>query len=175
MDIGCHPMELHFHVTPAHTQARLVEKLAQQTQAHDRRIAAVEGWQQRVLAPLRRVLPTWLIGTGAPRNPQQRLNHRLIEARLRQTLKAAEGQYCLAFDEQGFRLRRDNGAPQGLAWEQITCVRESADFYAVSDARLERKQLAYRIARHSDLMPADTYQQGLQAFLAKCPVAPQPH
>lgn len=168
-------MELHFCITPAHTDARLAEKLAQQTQAHDRVIAAVEDWQNRVLAPLRRVLPAWLIGTGAPRKPFQRLNHRLIEARLRQTLKAAEGQYCLAFDEQGFNLRRGNGAPEGLAWELITHLRESADFYAVSDAKLERKKLAYRIPRHSELMPADAYQQGLQAFIAKCPVAPQPH
>lgn len=108
-----------------------------------------------------------------PRAPLRGLNQRLIESRLRASLKAAEGIYCLTFDDQGFTLSNAKGGKSALAWEQIAHLRETPDFYAVACAELEHKGLAYRIAKHSDLMQPQEYQQGLQQFLSKCPVTPE--
>ena len=167
-------MELHFSVTPAHTETRLAAKLALETRKHDALIARVETWQNRQRAWLRRLFPflARLLAPREPRKPLQRLNHRLIAFQLRQALKASEGHYCMAFDDQGLSLSRAKGAKAKLAWGQVTHLRETPDFYAVSCARLERKGKALYIARHSELMPQAAYQQGLQAFLSQCPVPP---
>ncbi|MDP4570842.1 YcxB family protein [Pseudomonas sp. LPH60] len=107
-----------------------------------------------------------------PRKPLQGVNQRLIEARLRAPLKAAEGTYHLSFDDQGFSLGKARGKQSGLAWEQVVHLRETPDFYVVACAELQRKNMGYCIAKHSELMDAEEYQQGLQAFLSQCPVAP---
>lgn len=109
-----------------------------------------------------------------PHLPLRGLNQRLIESRLRAPLKAAEGIYCLAFDDRGFTLSNAKGGKSTLAWERIAHLRETPDFYAVACAELEHKGLAYHIAKHSNLMPPQAYQQGLQQFLSRCPILPQP-
>ena len=43
---------------------------------------------------------------------------------------------------------------------------------ALKLAEMQRKGQACRIAKHSELMDDEAYQQGLQAFLSHCPVAP---
>ncbi|AZC25198.1 hypothetical protein [Pseudomonas sessilinigenes] len=106
------------------------------------------------------------------RTPLRSLNHRLIEARLRAPLKAIEGVYHLTFDDQGFSLSKPPRAKSSLTWGQIVLLREAANFYDVADAQMQRKGQACRIAKHSELMDAEEYQQGLQAFLSHCPVAP---
>lgn len=106
------------------------------------------------------------------RKPLRGLNQRLIEARLRARLKAAEGTYHLSFDDQGLTLSKAPRARNSLTWEQVVYLREAASFYDLADAQMQRKGQAWRIAKHSELMDAEEYQQGLQAFLSKCPVAP---
>ncbi|MGC5701780.1 hypothetical protein J4P02_16395 [Pseudomonas sp. NFXW11] len=216
-------MELHYSITPAHTEARLAEKLPQAMLEHDRQqariMAGVARWQKRLLGPLLFVLcliggtlalyvperrftpekiialvicglifiPLWWRYSGRwlnhlqalaaarqarRRAPLRELNQRLIAARLRAPLKAAEGAYSLSFDEQGFTLSNARGGKSNLAWTQVSQLQESADCYALASAEMARKGLACRIAKHSDLMPVETYQQGLQAFLSQCPVAP---
>lgn len=107
-----------------------------------------------------------------PRAPVRGLNQRLIEARLRAPLKSIESAYCLNFDEQGFTLDKARGGKTTLAWEQIVSVQQTPDFYCVACADMVRQGVSCLVAKHSDLMPAEDYQQGLQAFLSQCPVAP---
>lgn len=107
-----------------------------------------------------------------PRAPLRGLNQRLIETRLRAPLKSVESTYCLSFDDQGFTLDKARGGKSTLAWEQIVRLQETPDFYLVASADMVRQGVACLIAKHSDLMPAEEYQQGLQAFLSQCPVAP---
>ncbi|WP_327437780.1 YcxB family protein [Pseudomonas donghuensis] len=107
-----------------------------------------------------------------PRAPLRGLNQRLIETRLRAPLKSVESTYCLSFDDQGFSLDKARGGKSTLAWEQIVRLQETPDFYLVASADMVRQGVACLIAKHSDLMPAEEYQQGLQAFLSQCPVAP---
>lgn len=104
-----------------------------------------------------------------PRATFRGLNQRLIETRLRTNLKAAEGAYCLQFDDQGFTVIRPKGIKSGLPWEQIARVREKPDFYLVACAELDRKGKAYLIPKHSDAMDAERYQQGLILFLSRVP------
>ncbi|CAM3903235.1 hypothetical protein PSWA111526_17470 [Pseudomonas wadenswilerensis] len=59
-----------------------------------------------------------------------------------------------------------------LVWEQIARLQETPDFYLVASADMVRQGVACLIAKHCDLMPAEEYQQGLQAFLSQCPVTP---
>lgn len=105
-----------------------------------------------------------------PRAPVRGLNQRLIEARLRVPLKSAQDTYKLSFDDQGFTLDKARGGKTVLAWEQVVHLLETPDFYHVASADMRAKGMACLIARHSELMPADDYQQGLQAFLSHCPV-----
>ncbi|UVM24459.1 YcxB family protein [Pseudomonas wadenswilerensis] len=107
-----------------------------------------------------------------PRAPLRGLNQRLIETRLRAPLKSVESTYCLSFDDQGFTLDKARSGKSTLAWEQIARLQETPDFYLVAGADMVRQGVACLIAKHSDLMPAEEYQQGLQAFLSQCPVAP---
>ncbi|WP_460422166.1 YcxB family protein [Pseudomonas sp. ZL2] len=107
-----------------------------------------------------------------PRAPLRGLNQRLIETRLRAPLKSVESTYCLSFDDQGFTLDKARGGKSTLAWEQIVRLQETPDFYLVASADMMRQGVACLIAKHSDLMPAEEYQQGLQAFLSQCPVTP---
>jgi hypothetical protein len=104
-----------------------------------------------------------------PRAPLRGANQRLIEAKLRINLKAAEGDYRLLFDDQGFSLINAKGAKGGLAWGKIVRFKETPDFYSVACAALNRKGKAYHIPRHSDVMDADQYQQGLALFLSRVP------
>lgn len=107
-----------------------------------------------------------------PRAPLSRLNKRLIEAKLKAPLKFAEGDFCLSFDEQGFTLGKAGGTRHTLAWDSIVRLQETPDFYLVACAVNARQGAPRLVAKHSDRMPAEDYQQGLQAFLSQCPVAP---
>lgn len=108
-----------------------------------------------------------------PRAPFRSANQRLIAMKLRISLKAAEGGYRLQFDDQGFTLinTRGKGAISRLAWGQIARLTVTPDFYSVACAKLYREDKAYHIPRHSDVMDADSYQQGLQLFLSRVPVS----
>ncbi|WP_414159226.1 hypothetical protein ACMGG8_04295 [Pseudomonas sp. BNK-45] len=211
-------MELQYRLTPAHTEARLAEKLPQALLEHDqletRISSATSRWQGRLLGPLILLLcliaaplalyfperrftpekiialvlcalifiPLWWRFSGRliqrlqartrHRTPLRGLNHRLIEARLRVPLKAVEGTYHLSFDDQGFTLSKPPRAKSSMTWEQVVYLREAANFYDVASAEMQRKDQACRIAKHSELMDAEEYQQGLQAFLSQCPVPP---
>jgi len=103
--------------------------------------------------------------------PLRGLNQRLVEAKLRIPLKAAEGAYRLLLDDQGFTLIHANGATGGLAWEQVTYLEQSPDFYCLACTELHRQGKAYNIPKHSDAMDPDEYQRGLALLLEKCPVA----
>ncbi|WP_095162803.1 YcxB family protein [Pseudomonas sp. Irchel 3F5] len=107
-----------------------------------------------------------------PRAPLRGLNQRLIEARLRAPLKSVESTYCLSFDEQGFTLDKACGGKSSLTWDQIVQVQETPYFYLVACAKMVNQGVACVVVKDSDLMPAEEYQQGLQAFLSQCPVAP---
>lgn len=212
-------MELHYSITPAHTEAWIAEPLKQELlrddQQHVRAMTLFAQWQSRFIGPLMFTLclfggclaiyfpeqkftaqkviamvlfaliftPLWWCFSGRwvkhlqariaatpikPQAPLRGLSQRLIETRLR----AVEGTYYLNFDDQGFTLLNARGAQSSLAWEQIVHIQEIPDFYLVACADMLRQDVACFIAKHSDLMPADDYQQGLHAFLSKCPVAP---
>ncbi|KOY02584.1 YcxB family protein [Pseudomonas nunensis] len=105
------------------------------------------------------------------RAPFRRTNQRLIEMKLRIPLKAAEGAYRLQFDDEGFTLINTKGAKVGLAWAKIVRFKETPDFYSVACAELDRKDKAYHIPRHSDVMDAEQYQQGLELFLSRVPAS----
>ena len=107
------------------------------------------------------------IAANRARTTFRGLNQRLIEARLRTNLKTAEGAYRLQLDDQGFTVIRPKGIKSGLAWGQIVRVRETPDFYLVACAELDRKGKAYVIPKHSDVMDAEVYQQGLKLFLSR--------
>ncbi len=215
-------MELHYSITPAHTEAWIAEPLKQELlkddQQHVQAMTTFARWQSRFIGPVMFTLclvggclsiyfpertftpekviamvafalifiPLWWRFSGRwikhlqariaatpikPQAPLRGLSQRLIETRLR----AVEGTYCLNFDDQGFTLLNARGGQSSLAWKQIVRVQEIADFYLVADADMAREGLACFIAKHSDLMPVEDYQQQLQGFLSKCPVAPSAH
>jgi len=207
-------MELHYSITPAHTEIRVAKKLAEEMAKEDRMFESLRRWQNRhapafqflalpfaatvmyfmpyggkpekVLAIVTLTLlfiPFWwrfclrrprrALAKAKPRR-LRRMNERLAEIPIRRTLTLLEGRYRLTFDDQGFTLTPPPRVRAGgLRWDEITHIRECADFYAISSAALERKKRAYRIPRHSDLMPAEQYLQGLVTFLSKCPVKPE--
>ncbi|MDF2395114.1 hypothetical protein GGD92_20420 [Pseudomonas protegens] len=216
-------MELHYRITPAHTEAWIAEPLKQELlkddQQHVRVMSTFARWQSRLIGPVMFTLcliggclsiyfpertftpekviamvafalifiPLWWRFSGRwikhlqariaatpikPQAPLRGLNQRLIEARLRAPLKATEGTYTLTFDDQGFTLSKLPRAKSSLTWEQVVYLREAAHFYDVASAEMQRKGQACRIAKHSELMDDEAYQQGLQAFLSHCPVAP---
>ncbi|KTC40807.1 hypothetical protein AO265_12085 [Pseudomonas sp. ABAC61] len=215
-------MELHYSITPAHTEAWIAEPLKQELlrddQQHVQAMTTFARWQSRFIGPVMFTLclvggclsiyfpertftpekviamvafalifiPLWwrFSGRGVkhlqariaatpikPQAPLRGLSQRLIETRLR----AVEGTYCLNFDDQGFTLLNARGGQSSLAWEQIASLQEIADFYLVADADMAREGMACFIAKRSDLMPVEEYQQRLQGFLSKCPVAPSAH
>ncbi|MGZ0704432.1 hypothetical protein [Pseudomonas piscis] len=215
-------MELHYSITPAHTEAWIAEPLKQELlrddQQHVQAMGTFARWQSRFIGPVMFTLclvggclsiyfpertftpekviamvafalifiPLWWRFSGRwikhlqariaatpikPQAPLRRLSQRLIETRLR----AVEGTYCLNFDDQGFTLLNARGGQSSLAWDQIASVQEIADFYLVADADMAREGMACFIAKRSDLMPVEEYQQRLQGFLSKCPVAPSAH
>jgi hypothetical protein len=104
-----------------------------------------------------------------PRASLRGLNQRLIEAKLRTNLKAAEGNYRLQLDDKGFTMISTKGIKSGLTWGQVVRVKEKSDFYFVACAELDREGKAYLIPRHSDAMDAEQYQQGLKLFLSRVP------
>lgn len=215
-------MELHYSITPAHTDAWIAEPLKQELlkddQQHVRAMTTFARWQSRFIGPVMFTLclvggclsiyfpertftpekviamvafalifiPLWWRFSGRwikhlqariaatpikPQAPLRGLSQRLIETRLR----AVEGTYYLHFDDQGFTLLNARGGQSSLAWKQIVHVQEITDFYLVADADMAREGMAYVIAKHSDLMPVEEYQQKLQGFLSKCPMAPSAH
>ncbi|QXH49080.1 hypothetical protein KSS94_14015 [Pseudomonas fakonensis] len=208
-------MELHYSITPAHTEIRVAKKLAKEMAWEDRMHERVRRWQLRLtpafqlltlpfgatvvylflpyVGKLEKVIaiviatllfiPYWWCfclrrARHALANPKprrlRRINERLAESAIRRMLVLHEGRYRLTFDDQGFTLTPPPRVRAGgLRWDEITHIRECADFYAISSAALERKKRAYRIPRHSDLMPAEQYLQGLATFLSKCPVKPE--
>ncbi|MHC8366672.1 hypothetical protein ACYZT9_12535 [Pseudomonas sp. ZT5P21] len=156
-DVEFRTMELHFTITPAHTQIRLAELLEHVMLKHDRQLSNMQGHanrlQDRLLAPFLFALclvagalalyfpdhhltagkvislvlfglilvPLWWFGSGRllrylrtriaakrgkPRATFRGVNQRLIESRLRTSLKTTEGDYCLQFDDQGFTVIR---------------------------------------------------------------------
>ncbi|WP_426234163.1 YcxB family protein [Pseudomonas sp. TWP3-2] len=107
-----------------------------------------------------------------PRMPFRSASQRLIELKLRTQLKATEGAYRLEFDEHGFTLINMKGKSTQctLAWAQIVRLKMTPDFYCIACAKLDSKGKAYHIPRHSDVMDADMYQQGLEVFLSRVPV-----
>lgn len=212
-------MELHYRITPAHTEAWIAEPLKQELlkgdQQHVRAMSTFAQWQGRFIGlvmftlcllggclsiyfPERRLtpekviamvlfalifIPLWWRFSGRwikhlqnriaatpikPQAPLRGLSQHLIETRLR----VVEGTYYLNFDHQGFTLLNARGGQSSLAWDQIVRVQEIDDFYLVADADMVRQGTACFIAKHSDLMPVEEYQQKLQGFLSKCPVAP---
>ncbi|MFK3775254.1 hypothetical protein [Pseudomonas sp. NPDC089406] len=211
-------MELHYSITPAHTEIRVAIKLAKEMAWEDRMYESVRRWQHRqlrhtaafqllalplaatavyffmpyvgkpekviaiVIATLLFIPYWWRFCRRRPppalakAKPMRfrRIHERLAESAIRRMLVLHEGRYRLTFDDQGFTLTPPPKVRAGgLRWDEITHIRECADFYAISSAALERKKLAYSIPRHSDLMPAEQYQQGLATFLSKCPVKPE--
>lgn len=215
-------MELHYRITPAHTEAWIAEPLKQELlkddQQHVQAMSTFARWQSRLIGPVmftlcliggclsiyfpeRTFTPEKVIAMVAfalifillwwrfsgrwikhlqariaatpikPQAPLRGLSQRLIETRLR----AVEGTYCLNFDDQGFTLLNTRGGQSSLAWKQIASVQEIPDFYLVADADMERQGVACFIAKHTDLMPTEAYQQGLQAFLSQCPAALPAH
>lgn len=219
-DVELSTLELHFTITPAHTQTRLAELLDHEMLKHDQQLSKmqdhVERWQDRLPSPLLFILclaagalaiylpdrrftiekvisvvllgvilvPLWWFGARRllrylrdriavnrtmSRTSFSELNKRLIEARLRTNLKAAEGAYSLQLDEQGFNVIRPKGTKSGLSWGQIVRVREKPDFYLIACAELDRKGKAYLIPKHSDAMDAEQYQLGLKLFFSRVP------
>lgn len=109
-----------------------------------------------------------------PRKNFRGTQERLIKARLHIVLKSIEGTYRLQLGDQGFVMINGKGAQSGLDWDQIVSFKENADFYFLACAKLEAKKQLYMVAKHSDLMEPEAYQQGLALLLEKCPIAPQP-
>lgn len=136
-------------------------------------VAYVLCWRffsERLLNRLRKRIAA---NRAKPRKPFHKVNLRLIESTVRARLKAAEGAYRLEFDEDGFTLffTKGKGAKGGLAWDQIVRLKVTPDFYSVACAKLDSKGKAYHIPRHSEVMDADSYQQGLELFLSRIPVS----
>lgn len=214
-------MELHYSITPAHTQAWIAEPLKQallkQDEQQARAMATFARWQSRLVGPLMFTLgliggllaiyvpeqritaqkgitmalftvvfiALWWRFSGRlvqhlqariaanhakPRAPIRGLNQRLIEARLLAPLKSVQSTYHLSFDDQGFTLDKARGGKTTLAWDQVVRVQQTPDFYLVASADMVRQGVACLIAKQSDQMPDDEYQQGLHAFLSHCPV-----
>ena len=92
---------------------------------------------------------------------------------LHKSLKAAEGSYRLLIEDQQFTLISHKGSRAQLAWSQIVYLKETPDAYKVACAKLLKKGFAYQIPKQSDIMDAELYQEGLQLFLQKCPIAPE--
>lgn len=70
-----------------------------------------------------------MAASGAkPRTPLRGTNQRLIEAKLRINLKAAEGAYRLLLDDQGFSLINAKGEKGGLAWGRLCVSRKRLTF-----------------------------------------------
>jgi hypothetical protein len=122
---------------------------------------------------LRRLRALLAASHAKPRTTFRGANQRLIEIKLRTNLKAAEGAYRLLFDDEGFSLinTKGRGAKGGLAWRKIVRLKETPDFYSVACAELDRKGKFYHIPKHSDVMDADQYQQGLELFLSRVPTS----
>ncbi|MCX7206502.1 MAG: YcxB family protein [Proteobacteria bacterium] len=97
----------------------------------------------------------------------------LLSSILRTKLKVAEGSYRLLIEDQRFTLISHKGTRAQLAWSQIVYLKETPDAYKVACAKLLKKGLAYQIPKHSDIMDAEQYKEGLQLFLHKCPIAPE--
>lgn len=216
-------MELQFSITAEHTQLRigalLEQEMLKDDQLRARLLDHVNGFQDRLLAPLlcclglvggmlaiyypaRAFNPQTVVSMALfalifvvgwwccsarllsrlrariadirakPRVPFRSANRRLIEIKLRTQLKTTEGIYRLQFDDQGFTLinTKGKGATGALAWGQIVRLKVTPDFYSVACAKLDSQGKAYHIPRHSDLMDADSYEQGLQLFLRRVPV-----
>jgi len=119
--------------------------------------------------PLRRYLRTRFAPKQDGNAQLRTFEQRLLEAKLRTTLKASEGTYYLRFDDEGFTLNRAKGAEDTLAWHEIVRFTETADFYGVAGAKQDRLGKAYCIPRHSDAMDTQQYQQGLAQFLSHIP------
>ncbi|WPN55495.1 YcxB family protein [Pseudomonas sp. P9_31] len=120
---------------------------------------------------LRRLQARLAASHAKPRTTFRITNRHLIEIKLRNNLRAAEGAYRLLFDDEGFSLinTKGRGAKGELAWGKIVRLKETPDFYSVASAELDRKGKFYHIPKHSDVMDADQYQKGLKLFLSRVP------
>ncbi|WP_166223554.1 YcxB family protein [Pseudomonas atagonensis] len=127
-------------------------------------------YSERLLKRLRKRIDD---SRAKPRKPFPKVNQRLIESTIRARLKATEGGYRLVFDDHGFTLifTKGKSTKVTLAWSQIVRLKVTPDFYSVACAKLDSKGKAYYIPRTSDVMDADSYQQGLELFLSRVPVS----
>ena len=96
-----------------------------------------------------------------------KVSKRYVDAN--QVLIRRLGAYRLQFDDQGFALIDTRAARGTLPWGAIIRVRQTHEFDTIVCAKLDRKDKAYYIPKHSDAIGAQQYQHGLNLFLSRIP------
>lgn len=98
-------------------------------------------------------------------------NVRVRASSLRRAFSREEGMYRLSFDQQGFILVCPNRMMDHVTWDQIVSLKQTSHFYEVTCKQSQRGGKPYLIPTASDTADALQYQQGLELFLQKCPIA----